>query len=292
MVTLLVMLIRPVRAAISYEIHEQSYLCRLKEILNFARIESKNQQPIMELLFQHRSIRQYKAEPIAEKLLNQIIEAGTRASNTGNMQLYSVVVTRDAERKAQLAPLHFNQPMVNQAPVLLTICADINLFNQWCEHRQADAGYNNLLWLMNATIDASLFAQNICVEAESRGLGICYLGTALYNAKEFIEALELPKGVVPITAIVLGYPDQNPPLTDRLPLNAVVHDEKYTDFNKEQIDELFAPKECLSSSKQFVVENKKANLAQVFTDVRYKKQDNEFFSAKLLDTLREQGFKL
>ena len=246
----------------------------------------------MELLFQHRSIRQYKAEPIAEKLLKQIIEAGTRASNTGNMQLYSVVVTRDAERKAKLAPLHFNQPMVNQAPVLLTICADINLFNLWCEQRQADAGYNNLLWLMNATIDASLFAQNICVEAESHGLGICYLGTALYNAKEFIEELELPKGVVPITAIVVGYPDQDPPLTDRLPLEAVMHDEKYAEFSQGRVDGLFVRKEKLTSSKQFVAENKKENLAQVFTDVRYKKQDNEFFSAKLLDTLRQQGFNL
>lgn len=246
----------------------------------------------MELLFQHRSIRQYKAEPIAEKLLKQIVEAGTRASNTGNMQLYSVIVTRDAEKKAQLAPLHFNQPMVVQAPVLLTICADINLFNQWCEQRQAGAGYNNLLWLMNATIDASLFAQNISVEAESHGLGICYLGTALYNAKEFIEALELPKGVVPITAIVLGYPAQNPPLTDRLPLEAVMHDETYADFSKDQVDQLFAEKESLASSKQFVAENQKENLAQVFTDVRYKKQDNEFFSAKLLETLREQGFQL
>ncbi|WP_053187756.1 nitroreductase family protein [Sunxiuqinia dokdonensis] len=246
----------------------------------------------MELLFQHRSIRQYKADPIAEELLSQIIEAGTRASNTGNMQLYSVVVTRNAERKAKLAPLHFNQPMVNQAPVLLTICADINLFNQWCDQREANAGYNNLLWLMNATIDASLFAQNICVEAESHGLGICYLGTALYNAKEFIEELELPKGVVPVTAIVLGYPNQEPPLTDRLPLEAVVHDEKYADRSKDQVDKLFAPKEGLASSKQFVAENQKENLAQVFTDVRYKKPDNEFFSAKLLETLREQGFNL
>ncbi|WP_299579258.1 nitroreductase family protein [uncultured Sunxiuqinia sp.] len=246
----------------------------------------------MELLFQHRSIRQYKSTPVADDLLNQIIEAGTRASNTGNMQLYSVVVTRDEEKKAQLAPLHFNQPMVKQAPVLLTICADINLFNHWCKQRKADAGYNNLLWLMNSTIDASLFAQNLCVEAESHGLGICYLGTALYNAQEFIDALELPKGVIPVTAIVLGYPDQEPPLTDRLPLNAVVHHEKYVDFKDEQVNELFSEKENLPSSRQFVSENKKENLAQVFTDIRYKKQDAEAFSAKLMDTLRKQGFEL
>ncbi len=246
----------------------------------------------MELLFKHRSIRKYKEEPIDEQVLNKVIEAGTRASNTGNMQLYSVVVTKDAAAKAQLAPLHFNQPMVKQAPVLLTICADINRFNQWCELNQADAGYNNLLWILNASIDASLFAQNMCVEAESHGFGICYLGTVLYNAQEFIDALELPKGVFPVTALVVGYPDQEPPLTDRLPLEAVVHHEKYADYTAERIASLHAEKESLESSKQFVKENNKQNLAQVFTDVRYKKADNELFSAKLMETLRKQGFKL
>lgn len=244
------------------------------------------------LLFQHRSIRQYKPDGIDESLLKEIIEAGTRASTTGNMQLYSVVVSRDGEEKRKLAPLHFNQPVVTQAPVLLTICADVNRFNRWCEERDADAGYNNLLWLMNATIDASLFAQNICIAAESKGLGICYLGTALYNAKEFIEIMALPKGVIPITAITVGYPAHDPGLTDRLPLVGVVHDGKYNDYNQHRIDSLFAEKEGSESSKQFVSENKKNNLAQVFTDVRYKKHDNEFFSAKLLETLRNQGFNI
>lgn len=246
----------------------------------------------MEHLLKHRSIRRYKQDDVSESLLTKIIEVGVRASTTGNMQLYSVVVTRNSETKAQLAPLHFNQPMVKQAPVLLTICADMNRINRWCEERDADAGYDNLLWLMNATIDASLFAQNICLAAESQGLGICYLGTALYNAKEFIDALSLPKGVVPITAITLGYPDEQPELTDRLPLEAVIHHEVYTDYTKESINSLFQDKENLSSSKQFVAENEKANLAQVFTDIRYKKQDNEFFSEKLLKTLKEQGFKI
>ncbi len=244
----------------------------------------------MNTIFQHRSIRKYKEDKISDELLNKIIEAGTRASTTGNMQLYSVVVTRDTVMKEKLAPFHFNQGMATQAPVVLTICADVNRFNLWCKNRNADAGYNNLLWLMNSTIDAMLFAQNISVEAEDNGLGICYLGTALYNAKEIIDAMELPKGVVPITTITMGYPDEDPGLTDRLPLNAVVHNEKYEDYTSDKIDELYHEKESLESSKQFAKENGKDNLAQVFTDVRYKKADNIFFSDKLMTTLKEQGF--
>lgn len=244
----------------------------------------------MKTIFNHRSIRQYKSTPVSPELLRKVLEAGTRASTTGNMQLYSVVVNQDPAKKEELAPFHFNQPMVKQAPVLLTICADLNRFNQWCANRNADAGYDNFLWILNAFIDASLFAQNICVAAEDEGLGICYLGTALYNAPEISQALELPKGVIPVTTITLGYPDHEPPLTDRLPLEAVVHYEKYTANTDERIDELYREKEALDSSKQFVTENNKENLAQVFTDIRYKKGDNEHFSAKLLNFLKEQGF--
>lgn len=246
----------------------------------------------MDTLFKHRSIRKFKEDQIPKKLLAKILEAGSRASTTGNMQLYSVVVTRESENKAKLAPYHFNQGMVTQASVLLTICADLNRFDHWCKERNAEAGYDNLLWLMNATIDAILFAQNVCIAAEDNGLGICYLGTALYNAPEIIQELELPQGVIPLTAISMGYPDENPALNDRLPLEAVVHFEKYSDYSTDKINALYADKEALESSKNFVEENKKENLAQVFTDVRYKKADNLFFSEKLLKTIREQGFNI
>ncbi len=244
----------------------------------------------MDVIFNHRSIRRYKNDEIPDGLLHRIIEAGTRASTTGNMQLYSVVVTRNAENKARLLPLHFNQVAAVEAPVMLTVCADINRFNRWCEFRNADAGYDNLLWVVNSIIDASLFAQNICIAAESEGLGICYLGTALYNAAEIIEVLNLPKGVIPVTTITMGYPSDEPALTDRLPVEAVVHYETYKDYTPERIDSLFKEKEALENSSRFVKENKKENLAQVFTDVRYTKKDNIFYSEKLLKVLKDQGF--
>ena len=206
----------------------------------------------MNTLFEHRSIRNYKTDPVDDKLLDKILEAGTRASTTGNMQLYSVVVTTNADKKEEMAPLHFNQGMVTQAPVLLTVCADINRFNRWCELKDADAGYDNLMWFVNAVIDAMLFAQNICIAAEANDLGICYLGTTLYNARELVGILELPQGVIPVTAIAMGYPVDNPPLTDRLPLDSVVHREIYRKDGDDQILSFFKAKEELGSSKQFV----------------------------------------
>ena len=241
-------------------------------------------------IFDHKSIRKYKEKDIPEEVLNQILYAAIRASNTGNMQVYSIIVTKDKEMKEKLSPTHFNQPMVKQAPVLLTFCADFNRFNKWCLERKAEPGYDNFLSFLTAAIDAIIAAQNACLEAESNGLGICYLGTAIYNADKIIDILELPKGVVPITAVTIGYPDEDPPLTDRLPMDAVIHYEKYKDFTKEDIDKFYKEKEAREDSKQFIKENNKETLAQVFTDVRYTKANNEHFSKILMDVLKKQGF--
>ena len=183
---------------------------------------------MLECMKNRRSIRKYTDQDIPESLLNELLEVATRASNTGNMQLYSVVVTRD---------------------------------------------------------------QSFCNAAEEKGLGICYLGTTAYNADQIIEALSLPRLVVPIVTVTVGYPAEPiPAQVERLPLAAVVQNETYTDFTPASIDALYREKEALEVNKQFVRENNKETLAQVFTDVRYTKKNSEHFSEVLLKVLKQQGF--
>jgi len=245
---------------------------------------------MLDLLNQHRTIRKYSNQKIDSELLTKLLETACRASNTGNMQAYSIVVTTDSAIKEQLSPAHFNQPMIAEAPVVLTFCADFNRITKWCEQRDAVPGYDNFQSFMATAIDTLIAAQTFCIAAESVGLGICYLGTTTYNAREIIDTLKLPKLVVPVTTITVGYPDGLPDQTDRLPLNAVVHYETYKDYSKEDIDNIYNEKENSDFYKQFVVENKKETLAQVFTDIRYSKKNNEFFSDKFLTVLKEQGF--
>ena len=245
---------------------------------------------MIDTISKHRTIRKYKKTSINDITLNQILEAGIRASTTGNMQVYSIIITRDEEKKKLLAPCHFNQAMVTQAPVLLTFCADFNRFNRWCEFRDAKPGYDNFLSFYTASIDALLVAQNVCLSAEDKGLGICYLGTTTYNAKKIIEILELPKGVIPVTTITLGYPDEKPELTDRLPLSAIIHNETYKDYTKDSINKIYAEKEALKQTIELLKENQKETLAQIFTDKRYTKKDNIAFSKAFLDAIKEQGF--
>lgn len=245
---------------------------------------------MLNLLHQHRTIRKYTDQQIEPELLNQLLEATCRTSNTGNMQAYSIIVTTESGLKEQLSPAHFNQPMVKQAPVVLTFCADFNRFTKWCNQRDAEPGYDNFQSFMATAIDALIAAQTFCIAAESVGLGICYLGTTTYNAREIIDTLKLPKLVVPVITITVGYPADKPEQTDRLPMRAVVHNETYHEFLENDIDELYAQKENSEFYKQFVAENNKENLAQVFTDIRYNKKNNEFFSEKFLQVLKDQGF--
>lgn len=239
---------------------------------------------------ERRTIRKYTQQPISDELLNRLLEEAARTQTMGNLQLYSVVVTRSAEMKKKLAPSHFNQPMVTEAPVVLTICADFRRTSDWCECRNAVPGYDNLLSFLNAATDALLYTQTFCNLAEEEGLGICFLGTTVYMPQQIIEVLELPKLVFPVATLTLGWPDEVPALTDRLPLKSFVHNEKYQPYTELSINNFYAYKEALEENRHFVEINKKETLAQIFTDIRYTKKDNEMMSKGLLEALRHQGF--
>ena len=244
----------------------------------------------MKTINTRRSIRKYADRPVDDALLNCLLSEAMRTQTMGNLQLYSVVVTRDAEMKKKLAPAHFNQPMVTQAPVVLTICADFRRTTRWCEERNATPGYDNLLSFINAATDALLFTQTFSCLAEEEGLGLCFLGTTVYMPQLIIDTLQLPKLVMPVATLTIGWPDECPALTDRLPLEAIIHNEHYHDYSSTDIDRLYAEKEALEENRHFVEINNKETLAQVFTDLRYTKKDNEAMSAGLMEALRHQGF--
>lgn len=244
----------------------------------------------MKTIDTRRSIRKYSDREVSDALLNRLLTEAGRTQTMGNLQLYSVVVTRSKEGKERLAPAHFNQPMVTGAPVVLTICADYNRTSTWCRNRKAAPGYDNFLSFINASIDALLYTQTFCNLAEEDGLGLCYLGTTVYMPQMIIDALKLPELVMPVATITLGWPDENPPLTDRLPTAAFVHSETYSDYTPQDIDRYYAAKEALEESRHFCEINNKETLAQIFTDIRYTKKDNEAMSEGMMEALKRQKF--
>lgn len=238
-----------------------------------------------------RTIRRYCPDkPVTEAMLRDILEDAIMAPTTGNMQLYSIIVTRDEEAKKRLAPAHFNQPQVEGSQVVLTVCADTNRFVSWCEARGAEPGFDNAQMLTCAILDAAIVAQQIVTAAEMRGLGTCYLGTTTYNAPQIAEALNLPKRVLPLITITLGWPDDGAPYVGRLPLEAVVCKEQYEPNTPERINQMYAEKEARPDSRQFMAENGLPSLAHVFAQVRYPKDSNDHFSQVLVDFLKSQLF--
>ena len=244
----------------------------------------------MKNLTTRRTIRQYSNREVSQELLNRLMTEASRTQTMGNLQLYSVVVTRSAEKKQQLAPAHFNQPMVTKAPVVLTVCADFNRTSVWARNRKAVPGYDNFLSFVNASIDALLFTQTLCNLMDEEGLGYCYLGTTVYMPQMIIDTLHLPQLVMPVATITVGWPAEEPPLSDRLPLESFVHEETYKDYLAQDIDTYYQYKEQLVENRHFCDINKKETLAQIFTDIRYTKKDNEAMSAGLLEVLKHQGF--
>lgn len=247
-------------------------------------------QDIREYFPNRRTIRRYSDREVPAELIDRLLIEASHAPTTGNMQLYSVIETRDKEGLRRLAPAHFNQPQVEGCRVALTFCADFNRFSRWCEERRAEPCYDNLQSLTAAIIDTVAFAQQFNTLAELNGLGVCWLGTTTYNAREIADALSLPKLVVPIITLTVGYPADNGEDVGRLPLEAIIHRERYTPYTADRINELYAEKEGREDSKFYVKENSKETLAQVFTDIRYPRVNNEVFSEKFLSFLQESGF--
>ena len=245
----------------------------------------------MKNLETRRSIRQYSDREVSDELLNRLMTQAARTQTMGNLQLYSVVVTRSPAQKALLAPAHFNQPMVTQAPVVLTVCADFRRTTQWALCRKASPGYDNLLSYQNAATDALLFTQTLCCLMDEEGLGYCFLGTTVYQPQQIIDVLQLPPLTMPVATLTVGWPAAvEGPLTERLPVESFVHQETYHDYTPQDIDRYYTAKEQLPENRHFCEINHKETLAQVFTDLRYTRADNEAMSQTLIETLRKQEF--
>ena len=236
------------------------------------------------------SVRKYSSRPVDDELLNRLLAEAEHTQTMGNLQLNSVVVTRSEEQKKRLAPAHFNQPMVTGASVVLTFCADYNRTTEWAKQRKGHPGYDNFLSYQNAATDALLYCQHFCDLAEDAGLGLCFLGTTVYQPQMIVDILQLPRLVMPVATITLGWPDEEPTVSERLPLTAVRHDEVYQPVTPSTIDRDYTEKENLPVNKEFVRVNGTETLAQIFTDIRYTAKDCKAMSEELLDCLRRQGF--
>ena len=252
------------------------------------------------LLRRHRSIRKYRPDPIATELIEQVCgDAVAGASSSGNLNSISMVLTRDAERKRRLYELHFEQDMILEAPLLITFCADWYRTREWLRLRGARDNFDNLIGYHVAAFDAIILAQTVCLGFEAHGLGICYMGTTLHSMTEIAEFLALPDTCLPVTTIVVGYPAEDPAKRDRLPLLALLHDERYRQPTVEELEATYKEREVKGWARYMaypeirvrIEEKGITSLAEYYTsDIKYDPDEFRRDSARLRALLHTKNF--
>ncbi|MFQ6064657.1 MAG: nitroreductase family protein [Candidatus Bathyarchaeia archaeon] len=190
----------------------------------------------LELLFTHRTIRRFKPTPVAEADVRKIAEAGQRAPSACNLQTYTIIWITDTEKRSKVLNA-CGVPSLS-APVILVVCADLRRLAKTLKSLNHDHclkhGYGHSLKLLSI-VDAALVAQNMTITAEAYGLGSLFIGSALANPT-LIKILRLPKGVLPLTLLCIGRPDEQPPTRPRLPLSSILKINEYRDPSPEEIE--------------------------------------------------------
>ena len=254
-----------------------------------------------ELLRSHRSIRAFKTDPIDPVLVERVChDAILGSSSSGNLNTFAVVLTEDPARKAHLCDLHYHQPMIKQAPLLITFCADVYRTRRWLALRGARDNFNNLQGFIVAAFDAIILAQSVALGFEANGLGICYLGTTIDGATDIAKYLELPETCVPVTSLVVGHPDEAPAARDRLALGAYLHRERYQPPSAEALLDLYADRETKGWQRyqalgpemaQQMADHGITSLAQFYTsDLKYAPSRCEATSEQFSQLLVDQGY--
>lgn len=179
------------------------------------------------LIKSHKSIRKFLNKPLEEYKINEIISCSQAASTSSFMQAYTIIRVNDMKKRKALYELSGNQSYILECPLFLVFCADLHKFEIACELNgtKVSEGYTEAFII--STVDTSLAAQNTILAAESLGLGGVYIGGIRNNPEEVSKLLELPQNVYPVFGMCLGYPDENPDLKQRLPMEVILCEDRY-----------------------------------------------------------------
>ena len=189
---------------------------------------------VIKLLKSHRSIRKFTDQPVSDDIVKTLIQAGQSAATSSFIQACTVIQITDPETRARLCDIAAGQLYVKEAPVFMVFCADMQRHQLACDMHGADMLSGFTEQFLTASIDCALFAQNVIVAAESLGLGGCYIGALRNDISAVDELLQLPDKVYPVFGMCLGYPDQNPEVKPRLPVDVVLKKHRYNDSEDEQ----------------------------------------------------------
>ncbi|MCD4690513.1 nitroreductase family protein [bacterium] len=244
----------------------------------------------LEAIYDRRSVVDYTGEEISQETLDQVLKAALRASGPGGTltggyrgsQPFSIIVVRDPGRRKKLNEMlcEGRKKCIEAAPVSLIFCVDTHRLNRWTELEGGTAHFKGVGVLWVSLRAAYTAAQNAVIAAESLGLGSQYVQEIVWQPYTTLDFFTLPKGVLPVAMLLLGYPAERPGIAPSLPLEAVVHEETYDDPADDALVGYFAEKEeyfqkwmkglpADSKLKKHMEEREVTNLAQFISLVTY-----------------------
>jgi nitroreductase len=163
-----------------------------------------------------RSIRAFKKQNVPEEIVEKLIDAASWAPSAGNIQPWEFVIVRKPAVKKKLAKAALSQAYVEEAPVVIVVCADTE---------RSSMGYGVRGKNLYCIQDTAAATQNILLTAYSLGLGACWIGA--FNEDEAKEALNAPEGLRPVAIIPVGYPNETPQQRGRRSISQIVHNEGF-----------------------------------------------------------------
>lgn len=188
----------------------------------------------IEMLLNHRSIRKYSDKAVSEDIVKTIIASAQMAPTSSNFQAYTMIEVVDTEKRKMLSQLAGNQTWIVEAPLVLMFCGDLNRGKKYYEGTDASV-FSNTEQFTIATIDAALAAQKGFIAAQSLGLGGVFVGGIRNDLETISKAFQLPDLVYPLFLLCLGYPDDNPEVKPRLPMDVVRKIDVYDDSEDDEL---------------------------------------------------------
>jgi nitroreductase len=172
---------------------------------------------VWEAIQTRRSIRKFAPDDVPDEMIEQILEAARLAPSAGNRQPWSFSVVKDKEVRKELRRICWNQPFIEEAPVVIVCFGDLERYFQ--VGRSASKYLNSLgssvtlpipQKLTFAIANAFIAIEHLVLMATALGLGTCWVG-GFDDASEFNRLFGLADNLVPVAVIPVGYPAEGIP---------------------------------------------------------------------------------
>lgn len=243
----------------------------------------------IETILNHRSIREFKPEPLPQETLDLLMDVALRTATSNGLQTSSIVIIEDQELKNKIAHLA-NQPYIERIPLLLIFVADQYRNHEIAQAKGVDASnLGDMDRFFQAFTDTCIQAQNVVNAAESLGLGTFYIGSIQNDPSQMIELLNLPPYTLPIVGLGIGIPAQDPQLKPRLGKELRVFKNVYPTY-PDILSQLKVYDEAMTH--YYDLRNVNRRLDSFSDQVANKSQQRHALRADILSIMKAQGFKV